>query len=494
MQRRGALLTAFALTQLVLRGAAQVQVFQWTFGNNFILTEISECQMLPIVVSSIFANDSTKLGTPPYYLLAFELGGVPTTTMVGTDPTKLSWQANHARGSSLMLTMVDSTGNTGGVTPNLYSMTAGTSTSCLPSNPPLTSLASISPNVTGPLTTCQPWGLTITGGTKPYSVVLSARNSHVITNVTMGAQDDVFTFIDRADPGTALMANVVDATGQWGKSTNVVNTTGPTSVDCVGLVSSSKTQQQIQQEAIDQAAAAAAAARHRHNMRIVSIVLGVCIPLLVIAGALAFWWRRRAIIAKDHDRGVWDGQDVNARVWELPPGSGEMVQVGDSPQAHHSLLDHKRSGSGEPGSDPNIALRAIIPSTAYAQYSPDYDGLTSPGQSSSASQIGSQSPQPTTTTATTSAYPTALTPRQRKALEAQGITPSSSSTHLPPGALPPSSPGTSGPRSPRTMTPADSLDNAAGPDIIIQHRDAGAGPVVQELPPPYMNRATGSAS
>lgn len=222
-------------------------------------------------------------------------------------------------------------------------------------------------------------------------------------------------------------------------------------------------------------------------MRIVAIVLGIFIPLLLIAAGLAFWWRRRRIIARDHDRGVWDGQDVTARVWELPPGGGEMVQVsGGSPEVHHSLLDHKRSGSGDPET-PAIALRNLTQST-YAEYSPEYESAVSPGQTTTTSQTGSQS-----ATTTTSPSYSNLTPRQRKALEAQGITPSSSSTHLPPGALPPAAPGQRSPPA-RVLDPSDALDHATGPDIIIQHRDAGQGPVVQELPPPYMNRATGSHS
>ncbi|THH32654.1 hypothetical protein EUX98_g1511 [Antrodiella citrinella] len=375
--------------------------------------------------------------------------------------------------------MVDSTGSTGGISPNLYNMTAGSSTGCLPSKP--SSLASIQPNVTA-LTTCEPWGLTITGGTKPYQIVLSAQGSPVITNVTMGANDDVFTYIDRANPNNLLMANVVDATGQWGVSTNVVPTSGSANVECVGEVSSSKTQQQIQQQAIDQAAAAAAAARHRRNMRIVAIVLGVCIPILLILLALAFWWRRRRIRLTDHDRGVWDGQDVTARVWELPSSGGEMVQVIGGSGVSQGLLDHKRSISNPDPSAPDtpgsIPMRALS-TAAYADYSPGWDGAASPGQSSSSA---SQSqPEATRTTG-----PSTLTARQRKALEAQGFTPSSSSTHLPPGALPP---GMSGQRSPpRIMQPADTLDREVGPDIIIQHRDAGAGGVVQELPPPYRNR------
>lgn len=122
-----------------------------------------------------------------------------------------------------MLTMIDSNMSTGGVEPAFYNVTgkhildgnllvlyltfsaAGNSQSCLYTPPPASSLASIEPNVTDVLTTCQPWGLTVKGGTKPYQIVLEALNSPVITNVTMGPDDDVFTFIDRADPNGYMM-------------------------------------------------------------------------------------------------------------------------------------------------------------------------------------------------------------------------------------------------------------------------------------------------
>ena len=121
-----------------------------------------------------------------------------------------------------MLSMMDSNGSTGGVSPMLFNVTsecslwshciqlnddiiAGSDTSCLYTPPDSSTLASITPNVTGSLTTCQPWGLTIKGGKKPYTVILSALDSPVITNVTMGAQDDVFTYPDRANPDGQLM-------------------------------------------------------------------------------------------------------------------------------------------------------------------------------------------------------------------------------------------------------------------------------------------------
>ena len=59
-------------------------------------------------------------------------------------------------------------------------------------------------NVTN-LATCDPWGLTIQNGTKPYTVILVAQGSPVITNVTLGVQDDVLTYIDRASPYGPLM-------------------------------------------------------------------------------------------------------------------------------------------------------------------------------------------------------------------------------------------------------------------------------------------------
>lgn len=82
--------------------------------------------------------------------------------------------------------------------------TVGSTNTCHPT-PDRTTLATMKPNVTDHLTTCEPWGITISGGTKPYSVVLSALGSPVITNVSMGPQDDVFTYPDRADPNSELM-------------------------------------------------------------------------------------------------------------------------------------------------------------------------------------------------------------------------------------------------------------------------------------------------
>lgn len=82
----------------------------------------------------------------------------------------------------------------------------GSDTSCIPtsaSKPP--TIAQITPNVTDKLETCQQWGLTVSGGQKPYQVVISALNSPLITNITLGPNDDVLTYINRGTPNEALM-------------------------------------------------------------------------------------------------------------------------------------------------------------------------------------------------------------------------------------------------------------------------------------------------
>lgn len=99
---------------LAVRVEGQDHTFQWNFGPNvsdvllsrqnphllyikFVELEFTECKSYPVFVESI-TNDPSALGVAPYYLIAFEVGGIPTTTMVGSDPHNLSWTANHKQG------------------------------------------------------------------------------------------------------------------------------------------------------------------------------------------------------------------------------------------------------------------------------------------------------------------------------------------------------------------------------------------------------------
>ncbi|EKM55035.1 uncharacterized protein PHACADRAFT_255361 [Phanerochaete carnosa HHB-10118-sp] len=227
-----------ALAGLIAGVTAQPRpAFQRSWGDAASLDSFEECQLLSVVVESLDSENSSAVGVALYYMLAFEAGGVPTTSMIGYDPTNLCWQANHKQGSSLMLIIVDSNGSAGGVPQPLYSMTAGDDISCLKSLPS-SSLATVHANVSDTVLTCEPLGLSISGGQKPYTVVLSEMHSDTITVVTLANDNDTLTYISRVDPDWQLIASVYDASGHWGTSTNAIRTSGPEDTACLGLETS----------------------------------------------------------------------------------------------------------------------------------------------------------------------------------------------------------------------------------------------------------------
>lgn len=102
--------------------------------------EVEECQTLPLYVVSTTDNASS-LGVAPYYMAAFEAGGVPTVTLVGTTTSNLSWQVRHRRSttklssrrhrkadigssldSSLILAVIDSNNTSGGTPAYFYTV------------------------------------------------------------------------------------------------------------------------------------------------------------------------------------------------------------------------------------------------------------------------------------------------------------------------------------------------------------------------------------
>ncbi|KAJ7312404.1 hypothetical protein DFH08DRAFT_654985, partial [Mycena albidolilacea] len=205
------------------------KIFQWQFAGNALSSSLPSCRQFQIQVKPFNPANNTH-GVPPFYMMAFAIGGTPSTTLIGTDETNLSWTVNqphtHAHvdaGSQLLLQVVDSQGSSGGVPPNLFTVVAGQSTQCIPAasnDPPFT----VEANVTDTLTTCQPWGIKIKGGTPPYDLTLAAVNSPLVINVTMGPADDQFTFIDRADPNTQLIGMRLN--GRWAVGTPIVKTNG----------------------------------------------------------------------------------------------------------------------------------------------------------------------------------------------------------------------------------------------------------------------------
>lgn len=89
----------------------------------------------------------------------------------------------------------------------INTIAAGKTTLCLP---PQSAAAkfTITANVTDELATCHPWALAIQGGTPPYKVVLASLDSSAVTNVTLPAEDNLYTYINRANPGGALLGTL----------------------------------------------------------------------------------------------------------------------------------------------------------------------------------------------------------------------------------------------------------------------------------------------
>ncbi|KAF7378227.1 hypothetical protein MSAN_00247500 [Mycena sanguinolenta] len=238
MVRRRMLIFSAVLLYGVVGAHAQTdkQIFEWGLsGPQSVSTSLPSCQTFPISVKSL-----TGHGVPPFYMMAFAVGGTPITTLIGTNASDLAWTVQHPIGTQLLLAVVDSLGNSGGVDTPLYTVIEG-ATECLPpaiARPPFT----ITSNVTDTLTTCQPWGLTIHGGTPPYNVTLAALNASDVTNATLGPHDITLTYINRAEPNTQMIASVSDMTGRWATGSPLVRTEGSTNVDCPGLVTSSSSE------------------------------------------------------------------------------------------------------------------------------------------------------------------------------------------------------------------------------------------------------------
>ncbi|KAL9708826.1 hypothetical protein Ac2012v2_007981 [Leucoagaricus gongylophorus] len=257
---------------LQVLGQNSVQTFGWRFRTDFMSVNLPSCFNFSLVVfpNPQNATAGNYSGTPPYYMMAFPEGGQPLTTLVGVSNDTLSWLPQHPVGTRLILQIVDSLGNTGGTGSSIYEVAQTVDfTNCIVPAP--SQDFRISSNITegGTLETCRPWRLDIDGGHPPYTVVLDARNSPVMTNITIPSTDNAMVYINRATPGTDLFGD----SGRWATGTQYVSTVGSTDVTCTGLGTASFNQTILnQQEAARRAA--------QNSRRRTSIIIGVVVSLV----------------------------------------------------------------------------------------------------------------------------------------------------------------------------------------------------------------------
>ncbi|KZT35559.1 hypothetical protein SISSUDRAFT_990323, partial [Sistotremastrum suecicum HHB10207 ss-3] len=110
---------------------------------------------------------------PPFYMVAYEVNGIATTSLIGTDPNDLSWEVNHG--------------------PDCTCQTPGT-----------WSPVEIHPNVTS-LNTCDALELDFQGGTPPYSVTITSEGLAVVSNLTLAPNEHEFVWTDQLSPGSIVI-------------------------------------------------------------------------------------------------------------------------------------------------------------------------------------------------------------------------------------------------------------------------------------------------
>ncbi|KAF7329007.1 hypothetical protein MVEN_02530800 [Mycena venus] len=494
------LLTFLVLSCIIAPCRAQTnKIFQWQFAGNALSSSLPSCRSFQIQVKPFNPANNTH-GVPPFYMMAFAIGGTPSTTLIGTDESNLQWTVNQPVGKSfersqLLLQVVDSQGSSGGVPPNLFTVVAGQTTQCIPAasnDPPFT----VEANVTDTLTTCQPWGITIKGGVPPYNLTLAAINSPVVTNVTMGPADDHFTFIDRADPNTQLIAAISDLTGRWAVGTPIVKTKGSSNVDCIGLVSSSGNSTVI--EAQEKAALATSNARKKTAV-VAGVVVTLIVLLLLAAVGVYLYMRRRKMqerSPRQFEAGIEAGiegssteafQETGTQVLSInafiaPPSPTATSQPRSPKSPGPSVLSHSVSTSA-PSAGPSARRNVAAPES-------------NSSFSSAGSGLVVRNPNLGRAAAFTS-FPSASVRRSAKEIEAGLSTAHSIDSEYYDDSSIGSrsiersrSAAVAGPSAGRGLpTPARSASVGAsaapGEEIIFQHQDAG---IVRELPPPYADR------
>jgi hypothetical protein len=323
------MLSIFFLIGLIVVGCRGQthEIFQWQFKDQVLPNDLGTCVTYPLVVKPF--NASGNNGVPPYYMISFPIGGIPITTPIGSEPDNLSWTVTHPAGSQLLLSVVDSTGGAGGVPTQLLTVIEAMTTQCV-STPPEPTPFTVKANVTKTLETCEPWGITVTGGTPPYNITLAQTGSPVVTNVSLPFGDNRFTFPNRALPGGSLIAAITDFEGRWASGTPAVTPIGSDNVECIGRAASSGDAATI--DAQDAVLDAQLTASKRRK----SMVTGVAVTLvlLLFIGSGVLWYlryRRHAQIKQKRFSEQRARQYITTDVPSQVDGSTQIWETFDTP-------------------------------------------------------------------------------------------------------------------------------------------------------------------
>lgn len=202
--------------------------FSWDLMNHEFerVHSLAVCDGLHISLSS--PGNYHDIGRSPYTLLAFEAGGALTATQIHEDGL---WQVKHPAGSQLLLALVDSLGNSGGVLPTVFTVASGSS-DCLPALPTSAVAPTIITNVTH-IEPCDCWQMSISGGVPPYTIMLASPGAPSLQDFAAPQESSLLSFINS---GIALrgptIAAVRDSSGVFGHTTEFVEVVDASGVSC----------------------------------------------------------------------------------------------------------------------------------------------------------------------------------------------------------------------------------------------------------------------
>lgn len=321
--------------------------FIWGFSPNDNVN-INSCTPLSLYVSRGENNDPNIQPVPPYTLIAYPEQGVPVVSPLGTPsgtPPTVSWTPPFAAGTKLVLGLVDSRGNSGGITMQTYTVGAGTSTSCV-SPAPSTDLKATISNTGGSVNLCDPVSIRIEGGTRPYKVTIPYTNADTAFNITMDGQNNALDWINRAQSGQQLIVAVSDSTGQYATTSSFLASTGSGSNACPGRtdtqsVIAGTTASSNPNTRTSASASSTSPAQTSHNddtgksKPVTGAIIGTIVAILAIFGIIAYFFFRRR-----------NQRTFNGATAAVPLSSGFDYKRGGGLAGHDSfvpLKDHEAS-------------------------------------------------------------------------------------------------------------------------------------------------------
>ncbi|KAF5378165.1 hypothetical protein D9615_007588 [Tricholomella constricta] len=435
--------------------------FTWQFTQDA-GSSLPECATMSINVTNPGASS-----VDAYYMIALAVNGTPTTSLVGTSVTNLAWLVNQPVGTSILFYLVDSKGNSGKVSPRLYTVTTGQSSECLPSQS--TAGFTIAANATEEIATCDLWELIMRGGTPPFNLLLVAPGALAPTNVTLPNGQDLYRYVNRAAPNGALLAAVSDSKGVWAKGTSYVKTIGSSDTSCPTRSSSGGVAPPATITTNDPQTSPGTSVRDPHHVNKNPIIIGICVGVgcLILLGIAAFFFLRRRR-RQDAKQGYLEPRQFQAT-------AANNVPTAPSEPCRPSKFVNQENSDSAVALPRNTSTSRVPVSVTSVPSS--YEPPTTP---SAPSFTASSVPQTS---------PGGRSSKMREAAAVTAVAQLASEAVTTPPTAPSSIQSTEDSRWPRGVDPISPEPGEA----VYQHTDARAV-TMRELPPPYGAQTSGPAA